>query len=92
MKKVEYLLTDGTHIELEYDENAPCRACGLPVVSASMGGTDLCPWCDCGKHRNGEPMTLAEFLDINLLRMKAKEIQNKLDALKGVKQNGKVNS
>lgn len=42
---------------VEYDEEAPCRICGKPVVEASMGGTDVCPWCDCGKHRDGTPWT-----------------------------------
>jgi len=31
-----------------YDKNAPCVCCGEPVIAASMGGTNLCPWCDMG--------------------------------------------
>ena len=46
-----------TLIEIEYDENAPCKICGLPVGNASMGGTNICPACDMGKFRNGERWT-----------------------------------
>lgn len=38
----------GEPFTVEYDENAPCVWCGLPVVAASMGGTACCPWCDLG--------------------------------------------
>jgi hypothetical protein len=62
MKKVTYVLTDGRRIEVEYDENAPCSICGLPIVSASMGGTDICSWCDCGRHRDGTPWTLKDYM------------------------------
>lgn len=48
MKQVTYNLRGGGMATVEYDENAPCRICGEPVVEASMGGTDVCPWCDCG--------------------------------------------
>lgn len=37
--------------EIEYDELAPCICCGEPVHNASMGGTVICPACDCGKCR-----------------------------------------
>jgi len=37
--------------EITYDENAPCRICGEPVLSASTSGTDICPWCDMGRCR-----------------------------------------
>lgn len=40
---------------IEYDRDAPCRACGWPVGSASMGGTDLCPSCDVGNPRPAKP-------------------------------------
>lgn len=51
MKTVTYQLADGTDKEIEYDENAPCILCGEPVISASVGGTVICPWCDMGKSR-----------------------------------------
>lgn len=38
---------------VEYDPDAPCRLCGLPVVAASMGGTSVCASCDCGRYRDG---------------------------------------
>jgi len=53
MKTATYRGLDGKDFTVEYDETAPCIACGLPVVDASMGGTSLCPWCDCGQYRDG---------------------------------------
>ena len=73
MKKVTYPLRDGSKEMVEYDETAPCRVCGLPVIDASMGGTDLCPWCDMGKYRDGSGIPLEELEDVELLRKKAKE-------------------
>ena len=51
MKTVKYKKLDGTDLIVEYDENAPCICCGEPVIEASMGGTNLCPWCDTGRCR-----------------------------------------
>lgn len=51
MALATYPLRDGRTLDLEYDPAAPCRVCGEPVIEASMGGTDLCPWCDCGHCR-----------------------------------------
>lgn len=48
MKKAIYNKIGGGTLEIEYDENAPCMSCGFPVKEASMGGTDICPWCDTG--------------------------------------------
>ena len=48
MKKVTYNLVGGGTKTIEYDENTPCIICGEPVVEASMGGTVICPACDCG--------------------------------------------
>ena len=25
-----------------------CKICGRKNISASMGGADICGWCDCG--------------------------------------------
>ena len=77
MKKVKYKTTDGKDLEIEYDENAPCVSCGLPVIEASMGGTVLCPWCDCGVYRDGTKMTLEETLNKELLKKRAKEIYDR---------------
>lgn len=55
MKKARYRTIENNEIkeiEIEYDETKPCIACGEPVISASMGGTVICPWCDCGKCRH----------------------------------------
>lgn len=60
MKSVTYKLLDGTDKTIEYDENAPCWYCDLPVGSASMGGTVVCPSCDCGMHRDGRKWTFEE--------------------------------
>jgi len=51
MAIARYKKPDGTDLEIEYDENAPCIICGEPVIAASMGGTVICPGCDCGKCR-----------------------------------------
>lgn len=51
MREVNYLGKDGKHYTIKYDENKPCIICGEPVISASMGGTVICPLCDCGRCR-----------------------------------------
>lgn len=51
MKKAVYNLAGGGEITTEYDENAPCRICNLPVIEASTSGTDVCSWCDVGRCR-----------------------------------------
>lgn len=51
--------------KVEYDADAPCWFCGLPVESASMGGTVVCPSCDCGKHRDGRPWTYDEAVQMH---------------------------
>ena len=51
---------------VEYDETAPCKICKEPVENASMGGTDICPACDCGLHRDThEKWTLYELILIS---------------------------
>jgi hypothetical protein len=52
-----------TEVVFEYDENAPCQLCQLPVREASMSGTAICPWCDCGYFRDGERWTLTPLRD-----------------------------
>ena len=51
MKTATYNLVGGGKKTVEYDENAPCAICGEPVMEASMSGTSVCPWCDCGHCR-----------------------------------------
>lgn len=63
MKTVTYK-SGGKDVVIEYDENAPCRICGLPVCEASMGGTDVCPWCDCGNNRDGTKWTYRQLQDL----------------------------
>jgi hypothetical protein len=46
-----YRSPGGEPFTVEYDETAPCVQCGLPVVTVSMGGTAVCPWCDLGQCR-----------------------------------------
>ncbi len=82
MKTVTYKNIFNEDIEVGYDENAPCRICELPVEHASMGGTDVCPWCDCGKYRDGTDQTFMEIVyKNNRLRKKAKEIYEKRKSL-----------
>ena len=54
LQKATYDVVGQGPTEFEYDADAPCRLCGEPVIEASMGGTDVCPWCDCGKPRPAE--------------------------------------
>lgn len=65
MKTATYTDLDGKEFTVEYDENAPCQICQEPVVEASMGGTSICPWCDCGNCRYcGVPSSLlGEHID-----------------------------
>lgn len=65
-------------VEIEYDERGSCRVCGLSVVSASVGGTDVCPWCDCGKYRDGSSQ-MFEYSNPNRLKRKAKEIDERME-------------
>ena len=52
MKQVAtYHKVGGGEIKIEYDDEAPCRGCGEPVIGASMAGTDVCGSCDMGKCR-----------------------------------------
>ena len=64
VKDVVYTGLNGDKIWARYDPNAPCRICGLPVIEASMSGTDVCPWCDCGVHRDGRRWTYAETIKL----------------------------
>lgn len=52
MKQAIYQLAGGVLMVVPYDENAPCKCCGFPVESASVGGTNLCPKCDMGYWRS----------------------------------------
>lgn len=65
MKKVIYHLTNGKTKEVMYDEKALCWSCGLPVISASLGGTVICSWCDCGSNRDGSPVTPEQMRERN---------------------------
>lgn len=61
MRKCRYTLTGGRgDIWVTYEESIDCRVCRLPVVAASVGGTDVCPWCDCGSQ--GPPREIREQL------------------------------
>ncbi len=61
MKTAEYPQVDGSILKVDYDPDAPCWACGLPVIAASMGGTVLCSWCDCGRNRDGSKWMWADL-------------------------------
>ena len=41
-------------------EYPTCRLCGEPVRSPSMGGADICAWCDCSGPEGGLRHTLSE--------------------------------
>lgn len=74
IKKATYRLRGGGTLEVEYDPDAPCRICGKPVVEASVGGTDVCPYCDAGIHRDGRRWTYKETMElIGKKRLESKE-------------------
>jgi len=78
MKVAIYKRLDGKDLRIEYDEKASCRICGLPVEHASIGGTDVCPACDCGRYRDNTEINLRELMRPDLLKRKAKEIYEKI--------------
>ena len=51
LKTATYTMLDDTKQTVEYDPNFPCVHCGFPVITASVGGTAVCPWCDSGVPR-----------------------------------------
>jgi hypothetical protein len=55
-------------IVVEYDATDPCIICGNPIVSASLGGFDVCPSCDCGYFRNGEKICNDACASLYLLK------------------------
>lgn len=78
MKTATYRGPDGKEFVVEYDPQGPCISCGLPVVSASMGGTKLCPWCDCGMYRNGEHWPIEDAVDAAKRKVKARTIHEEM--------------
>ena len=62
MKKIAtYTGSDGKKFIIEYDSEDPCRICQLPIGEASVGGTNICPYCDMGMHRDGRKWTYQEM-------------------------------
>ena len=78
MKTANYRGLDGKDRTVEYDPDAPCLSCGLAVVSASMAGTKVCPWCDCGVYRDGTRWSIEDAVDESRRKAKAKVIQESL--------------
>jgi len=39
-----------------------CRICGAKDVEPSMGGSDVCPSCDCGHWPDGRQWTFEETM------------------------------
>lgn len=42
-----------TTVADEFDPDFPCAYCEQPVISLSVGGSAVCPWCDMGRNRDG---------------------------------------
>ena len=78
MKTATYTGRDGKEFKVEYDPGAPCLSCGLPVVAASMAGTAVCPWCDCGVYRDGTHWSIQDAVSVERRKVKAKAIQESL--------------
>lgn len=51
---------DKKRIRFLFDETAPCCVCGNPILDVSMGGTSICPHCDCGYDRQGKRYELSK--------------------------------
>lgn len=41
----------------DFNPDFPCAYCEEPVVSLSVGGSAVCPWCDMGYNRDGTEWT-----------------------------------
>lgn len=75
MRKATYTGRDGKEFSVEYDPDAPCISCGLPVIGASMAGTKVCPWCDCGVFRDGSKWSIEDAVDESRRKRMAAEIR-----------------
>jgi hypothetical protein len=75
MKSATYRGLDGKDFTVEYDPNAPCVSCGQPVLAASMGGTAICCWCDCGRYRDGSVWETKDVLSPERRKAKARVIE-----------------
>lgn len=64
MKKTATYISAIDHkpFDVEYDDDDPCIICKLPVIEASVGGTAVCPWCDCGYDRDGTKWDYAKMM------------------------------
>ena len=65
---------------VEYNPADACRVCCQPVVTASMGGTDVCAWCDCGRYRDGTQWPWLDATRPDIIKHRAAELaQEKTD-------------
>jgi hypothetical protein len=78
MKTATYRGLDGKDFTVEYDPNAPCISFGQPVISASMGSTAICSWCDCGQYRDGSKWSIKDAMDTERRKAKAQAIQESI--------------
>lgn len=78
MKTATYRGQDGKEFVVEYDPNGPCLSCGLAVIGASMGGTKLCPWCDCGMYRDGTHWPIEDAVDAERRKANAQKIHARM--------------
>lgn len=46
----------------DFNPDFPCAYCEEPVVSLSVGGSAVCPWCDMGYNRDGTPWNYATMM------------------------------
>jgi len=61
-----------------------CRICGQPVVGPSMGGLDVCPWCDTGYYRDGVKWTAKDAMNLAWVRRVAKWVAHPEGRLAGM--------
>ncbi len=78
MRTATYKGRDGKEFTVEYDPAALCISCGQPVISASMAGTAICSWCDCGQYRDGSAWAIEDALSTERRKAKARAIEGSL--------------
>jgi len=83
--------------EDQSDGEVVCRICGLPTIHGpSMGGADVCCWCDCGIWRDGTHWSFRDTMTMTAswsspkvaFALAAEKEQARLAALRAPKTEG----
>lgn len=60
----------------------PCRFCGLTNYARSLGGDDVCPWCDCGNFGGGLPKKDPEYYGPKLSETTTSKMDKLMEGLR----------